>query len=274
MPEYAYEITTTSFLIDANQSLIVNQANLDRDPPNENRLSFQVFVRELGEDNAKSSVPVSITVNLRDVNDNAPVLEAVPDIALVAGSAQRNIATVTCYSILVSQIAMAFFFFFQLRASDKDGDTKLTFTIIRVTNNGIRVFELNPRTGRLDVTGPVYDGDHYALTIEVMDSGGKSSQGVIEVRVTPQPNLRGPVFSQFLYEAQIAEDASKFATVISTEAKDPEGDLVRYALVGGNDDGNFLIEESTGEIRVATSLDRETRERYSLVSFKAWTTNL
>ena len=112
MPEYAYEITTTSFLIDANQSLIVNQANLDRDPPNENRLSFQVFVRELGEDNAKSSVPVSITVNLRDVNDNAPVLEAVPDIALVAGSAQRNIATVTCYSILVSQIAMAFFFFF------------------------------------------------------------------------------------------------------------------------------------------------------------------
>ena len=57
-----------------------------------------------------------------------------------------------------------------------------------------------------------------------------SSQGVIEVRITPQPNLRGPVFKQFLYEAQISEDASKFATVISTEAKDPEGDLVRYDI--------------------------------------------
>ena len=91
--------------------------------------------------------------------------------------------------------------------------------------------------------------------------------GVIEVRITPEPNLRGPRFLKFLYEAQISEAANKFATLISTEAIDPEGDLVRYAIVGGNEAGHFLIEESTGEIRVATSLDRETQERYSLVSF-------
>ena len=69
-----------------------------------------------------------------------------------------------------------------------------------------------------------------------------------------------------MYEAQISEAANKFATVINTEAIDPEGDLVRYAIVGGNEAGHFLIEESTGEIRVATSLDRESQERYSLVS--------
>ena len=90
--------------------------------------------------------------------------------------------------------------------------------------------------------------------------------GVIEVRITPEPNLRGPRFLKFLYEAQISEAANKFATLISTEAIDPEGDLVRYAIVGGNEVGHFLIEESTGEIRVATSLDREAQERYSLVS--------
>ena len=153
-----------------------------------------------------------------------------------------------------------------MSATDKDGDTLLTYNIVRVTNNGKRIFNLNSRTGKLDLIGPVRAGEHYALTVEVTDSGGKSSQGVIEVRVTPQPNLLGPVFSQFLYQAQIDEDAAKFATVISTEAKDPEGDLVRYAIVGGNEENQFLIEESTGEIRVATSLDRETRERYSLVS--------
>ena len=37
LPNYAYEITTTAFMIDDNGELIVNQANLDRDPPNENR---------------------------------------------------------------------------------------------------------------------------------------------------------------------------------------------------------------------------------------------
>ena len=79
-------------MIDAEGHLIVNQANLDRDPPNENRLSFQVFVRELIEDDPKSSRPVTITVNLRDVNDNAPILEPVRDISLVAGNTKRNIA--------------------------------------------------------------------------------------------------------------------------------------------------------------------------------------
>ena len=82
-------------MIDAEGHLIVNQANLDRDPPNENRLSFQVFVRELIEDDPKSSRPVTITVNLRDVNDNAPILEPVRDISLVAGNTKRNIATVS-----------------------------------------------------------------------------------------------------------------------------------------------------------------------------------
>ena len=41
-------------MIDDNGELIVNQANLDRDPPNENRLSFQVFVRESDISKAKS----------------------------------------------------------------------------------------------------------------------------------------------------------------------------------------------------------------------------
>ena len=93
-------MTTTAFMIDANGLLIVNQAGLDRDPPNENRLSFQVFVRELqDEENPKSSKPVTITVNLRDVNDNSPILKAVPDISIVAGNSKRNIAKV---SILIS----------------------------------------------------------------------------------------------------------------------------------------------------------------------------
>ena len=37
-----------------------------------------------------------------------------------------------------------------------------------------------------------------------------------------------------------------------------------FITVGGNELQHFLIEESTGEIRVNTSLDRELQERYSL----------
>ena len=40
--------------------------------------------------------------------------------------------------------------------------------------------------------------------------------------------------------------------------------LIFLITVGGNELQHFLIEESTGEIRVNTSLDRELQERYSL----------
>ena len=103
LPKYVYEITTTSFIVDENGFLVVNQPNLDRDPPNESRLSFRVFVRELLNDDPKSSRPLTITVNLKDVNDNAPILEPVRDISLVAGNTKRNIATVSkTFLVLIS----------------------------------------------------------------------------------------------------------------------------------------------------------------------------
>ena len=103
LPKYVYEITTTSFIVDENGFLVVNQPNLDRDRPNESRLSFRVFVRELLNDDPKSSRPLTITVNLKDVNDNAPILEPVRDISLVAGNTKRNIATVSkTFLVLIS----------------------------------------------------------------------------------------------------------------------------------------------------------------------------
>jgi hypothetical protein len=39
---YAYELTTNSFRVDSEGFLVVNDPNLDRDPPNQPKLSFQV----------------------------------------------------------------------------------------------------------------------------------------------------------------------------------------------------------------------------------------
>ena len=43
-PEYVYEMTSTSFTVSQDGFLVVNEAGLDRDPPNEPKLSFQVWV--------------------------------------------------------------------------------------------------------------------------------------------------------------------------------------------------------------------------------------
>lgn len=42
LKDYVFEMTTKSFKIDSDGKLIVNEKNLDRDPPNENKLGFQV----------------------------------------------------------------------------------------------------------------------------------------------------------------------------------------------------------------------------------------
>lgn len=210
----------------------------------------KVFVRET-DGARRSSAPVSLTVELTDENDNAPVIEGGnADISLPAGNTRRKVAL--------------------LRASDIDsssqGEGGLRYRLMRVSNNGMRKFLVNPTSGQVEVVGKVKDGERYSLTVAAADSGGKSSQTVIEVRVTSGPNLRGPMFGQFLYEASVSEGAPKFSSVVATSARDPEGGPVTYSISGGNDEGHFQIEESTGVVRVMDPLDREKSDEYKLVS--------
>ena len=275
---YEYELTTTFFKVDSEGHLVVAERGLDRDPPNEPMLRFQVsqshnesrhdrsevkwaryhskclikvFVRET-EGARRSSAPVSLTVELLDENDNAPVIEGgVTDISLAAGNTRRKVAL--------------------LRATDIDSSSQadgggLRYRLVRVSNNGMRKFLVHPTSGQVEVVGRVGAGERYSLTVAAADSGGKSSQTVIEVRVTAGPNLRGPVFGQFLYEASVSEGAPKFSSVVATSARDPEGGPVTYSISGGNDEGHFQIEESTGVVRVMDPLDRERSDKYKLVS--------
>ena len=46
------------------------------------------------EETRKSSSPVTITVHLKDVNDNSPVLNSVKDVTLTEGNSKRIISTV------------------------------------------------------------------------------------------------------------------------------------------------------------------------------------
>ncbi|XP_059097736.1 cadherin-99C-like isoform X2 [Tigriopus californicus] len=242
--KYDFEMTTNFFTVDEEGYLVVNDENLDRDPPNEDKLNFQIYAREA--DGARNtSAPLSMTINIQDVNDNAPSLASIRDVVLAAGTSRRVIA--------------------KLNATDNDLDKDLRFRLLKVTNNGKNKFAVNSRTGDVEVMAPVKTGERFSLSVAVVDKGGLSSEGVLEVRVNSGPNLRGPAFDQFLYEAKVSEGAPKFASVVTAQAKDPEGDPVRYSIIEGNDAGHFQIEESTGIIRAMHPLDRETLRRYSLV---------
>lgn len=91
-PAYTFELTTSYFSIDPSGVLIVNEENLDRDPPNPGRFRFQVVARE--KTGLAASAPLSFVVTLNDVNDNAPHLPMTAPISVQAGETRRQVTKV------------------------------------------------------------------------------------------------------------------------------------------------------------------------------------
>ena len=74
-----------------------------------------------------------------------------------------------------------------------------------------------------------------------------------------------PEFGQDSYTFEVAEDAGVGDVVGTVSATDAdEGDTLTYSITGGNEDGNFAIDEDSGAITVAAALDYETTSGYTL----------
>lgn len=49
------------------------------------------------------------------------------------------------------------------------------------------------------------------------------------------------------YKTFLSEDAGPETLVAIVHANDPDGDAVSYAITGGNEDSNFLLDNQKGE---------------------------
>lgn len=245
LPTYAYELTTPSFLISKEGILLVNEENLDRDPPNPSKLRFQVVAREV-KGNAASS-PLSVTVMLNDINDNSPKLALIPPVSITAGDEKRLIA--------------------KANATDNDSgeNAAIIYSIHHVSNNGLKKFTIDRKSGEIETQGKLVAGERYSLTVQASDIGNLYSQAIVEVTVIPGPNTKPPKFLKSIYEVQVSEGADINSTVAAVRAEDPESDPVHYVIMSGNDLRQFAISPETGVISVIRKLDREQITRYQLI---------
>ncbi|KAM8707277.1 hypothetical protein ACLKA7_011381 [Drosophila subpalustris] len=246
-PDYIYELTTPSFNVTGEGILVVNEEGLDRDPPAPGRYKFQVVARE-PKTNA-ASAPLSLTVILRDVNDNAPKLAMVAPVSIAAGDQheQRLVAKMMATDI------------------DEGPNAVVTYSIYHVSNNGLQKFKIDEKTGEIETRGRLLAGEQYSITVQASDIGGLSSQAIVEVTVTPGPNTKPPRFSNAVYEVQVSEGAEINSTVTVIHADDPENDPVVYSIMSGNDLRQFAVGQQSGVIMVIRKLDRESLTRYQLI---------
>lgn len=243
-PEYIFELTTPSFLVSKGGHLVVNEEDLDRDPPSPGVYRFQLVVREAVSNAA--SAPLSMTVTLSDVNDNAPKLPIHEPVTIKAGDGRRFVTQITATD------------------NDEGENAKIIYSIYHVSNSGLSKFIINDQSGVIETKARVNSGEQYSITVQATDIGGLSSQTIIEVLVTPGPNLRPPKFTKPVYEVQISEGAEINSTVVVVHADDPENETISYSITSGDDLRQFNIQDS-GVVTVSRKLDREDLTRYQLI---------
>lgn len=192
-------MTTPFFSIDKAENLVVNENNLDRDPPNPGKFRFQIVARE--KNGIAASAPISLTVHLNDVNDNPPVLPMIPPVSVPAGDVRRNVLTI------------------QATDNDEGDNAFITYSLYHVSNNGLNKFIINSKSGIIETTGKLNAGDQYSLTVQATDRGGLYSQAIVEVTISPGPNTQSPIFEQNIYDIEVSEGATINSTVTTVTVK-------------------------------------------------------
>ncbi|XP_059821083.1 protocadherin Fat 4 [Hypanus sabinus] len=203
------------------------------------------------------SATVNVTIILEDVNDNRPLFNS------------------TNYVFHFEEEQKAGSTVGYINAVDKDfgfnGDVKYAFETAQLD------FELNEITGKL-TSRHQFDREAlvrqrgaavFSLTVTASDQGLPKvlqDHATVQVYIT-DTNDNAPRFTKDLYLATISESAGNLTQVVRVSASDvDEGNnaLVRYYIIEGNEEDQFMIQSTTGQVTLIGKLDHEATVSYSL----------
>ena len=223
--------TNSAFAIDASGGITVNDTTqIDYES---GTTSYALTVEVSDGDNTGSG---TVTVNINDTNDEAPVINsASPNLAENA-SANDLVATLT--------------------ADDPEdntlGTTLQSWTI--TSGNTDSIFALDSTTGALtvaDTTSLDYDSgaQSYSLLVTVSDGTNTSAEQTITVTITDVNDITPSIHSGQVFT--IREDALNNTEVDTVAYSDDDtGNVFTWSILSGNDDAAFAIGEATGTITV------------------------
>nr|XP_032655849.1 protocadherin Fat 1 isoform X1 [Chelonoidis abingdonii] len=207
--------------------------------------------------NVVSSVDISIQI--KDANDNKPVLESSPYEAFIVENMPSGTRVI------------------QVKATDLDSglNGQVTYSLdpsqeLEITES----FAINMETGWITTLKALdhEKRDKYKITVVASDRGEKiqlSSVTVVEVTVTDL-NDNPPRFTAEIYKGTVSEDdpPGGVVAILSTTDADTEvsNRQVTYYVTGGDPFGQFAIENVQNEwkVYVRKPLDREEKDNYLL----------
>ncbi|XP_072290350.1 protocadherin beta-16-like [Eucyclogobius newberryi] len=135
---------------------------------------------------------------------------------------------------------------------------------VKTKNNGRKYSEL-----ALDKELDREDNNEITLVLTAFDGGSPQRSGTVVIHVTVlDANDNAPVFSQTVYKASLPENSppdTLVITVTATDADEGVNSEIMYEFDHPSDDDKiFTLDPSTGEIRVAQSIDYERESSYEI----------
>lgn len=157
----------------------------------------------------------------------------------------------------------------RVRDLDEGKNSDIEFSIS--SKFGGSPFLLGVTDGKLRVNADI-DRElvqNYTITITVQDLGypSLSSSQVLMIMIE-DVNDHNPVFNPESYDKSVAEDVSIGTTLLQVSATDLDFGLngtVKYFIIGGDDNYDFSLDQSSGVLRVQKNLDYERVSEYKLI---------
>ncbi|XP_040042590.2 protocadherin-23 [Gasterosteus aculeatus] len=249
--DLTYSLTEDSsqgaFSVDAFTGVIRTTRSLDREA--RAQYTLRAVVVDGCSQGPLSSV-ASLTVQVEDVNDNAPVCEQNPVNAWVSAGTPPN--------QIVATVAAT------------DGDQGDNGTVQFALSDEENLFEINGESGEISLRRRVRAGfSGRNLQVVVSDKGRPALSATCLVVIHLKGEHEGLQFTDKVYNATVKENSRAGAWIAIVEASDQTNirQRITYTIFSGNENHVFSINRHTGEIRVQkdNSLDYEASPQIQLV---------
>ncbi|XP_073973404.1 protocadherin-like wing polarity protein stan isoform X2 [Rhodnius prolixus] len=264
------------FRIEASSGVVSTTARLDREVMDVHYLSVTATAEDDATLPGRSST-TTLQINVGDINDHAPVFESGSSGGGGSGTSSSGVmeASISEGSPVGSVVA-------QLRATDLDIgiNAQIEYSLASVESGGLDtgegLFSIDSQSGLVTTRQPLdrETAEVYTVLVRASDSAQPLSARLtstvsLVVRVTDE-NDNYPQFGERTVTVVLPEDTASLtnpvvATVHATDADSGRNGALRYAIIGGNTQGQFSIDSQSGEITLVKPLDYESIRSYRLV---------
>ena len=232
-------------------------ATLDHEDADDRVIALTIKVN----DGRHDSNDVAVTINVSDVNDNAPVLAAVQAAASLAEQTATTAVDTGITFIAYDADATNTFSTADFTVSDD------RFQIVADGNDGY-YWKLQLKEGE---TLNYEDANDRSIVLNVNVNDGVHDSHAIAVTLNVSDANDAPVFDAYAPQwfgtfasGNVAEDTATNTPIAVMWASDEDGDSITYRLVPNASSHLFKIDTNAGIISVKSALDFETTTSHTL----------